>query len=352
MHPKGMHYEQRVGDMYRVQRQARCSAFLASLLTMAWTAGALAETAPSKDGAFAFGKARIEFRKSNVVRGDNYTLGDIASIKTVDAARERRLACLVLGRSPALGNRIMLNPRFLELSLDRLGVTDEASLDFPDRIYIQRDVQNLDMETLRRTIEKEVRDQLPFQGEIVVIERIQLPKSLRLPTGTVSYKTDFRLPRRGVGAVSFQVEILVDGASKERISGSLYTDMMVPVLKAERAVARGELVRADACKETTIRLSEVRGNPVRTEDLPKALRTKRDLMPGDLVTWYNVEREILVQRGQTVRLVLQSAGIRISTLGRVSSQGALGDLVEVVNAKSGKKLQGYVVDRQTIRVPF
>lgn len=297
-------------------------------------------------------EVRIQFRKSNLVRGADYTLGDVASIQSSDAERERRLACLVLGRSPALGRRIMLNPRLLEMSLERLGVADEASVDYPERIFLQREVQDLDMEALRKRIVEEIRKELPFEGQKAVVEKVLLPRSLRMPAGAVSFKIDFRVPRRGVGSVSFRVDVLIDGLSVRKLSGSLHVDLMVPVLKVGKNVARSELIRPDLVNPTTIRLSEVRGIPVQADELRLALRTRRNLAPGDLLTWYNVEREILVRRGQTVRLVLQRAGIRISTLGKARTKGALGDLVEAVNTRTGKKLRGYVVDRNTIRVLY
>ena len=72
-----------------------------------------------------------------------------------------------------------------------------------------------------------------------------------------------------------------------------------------------------------------------------------------MLSWSNVERQVLVRRGGAVNLVLETAGgMRISTLGKSRANGALGDRVEVINLASGKRVNAIVAGRQMARIPF
>jgi flagella basal body P-ring formation protein FlgA len=59
--------------------------------------------------------------------------------------------------------------------------------------------------------------------------------------------------------------------------------------------------------------------------------TARDLGP-----------QLLVRRGRPVELVYAQAGLHVSALGLAQEDGALGDLVRVINAESRRQLQGIV----------
>jgi flagella basal body P-ring formation protein FlgA len=293
---------------------------------------------------------QIEFHPSSLVRGQDYTLGDIASVQTNDPARERTIESLVLGRSPGLGSRMTLSPQRLEMDLARLGISEEAQCDYPKRMYLEREVQDIDLEDLRRAVLDTLHDEMPFEPGAAMIGEVRLPRKIRVPGGEVSFNTQLRLPRRGVGTVSFRTEILVDGHAADTVSGSLQLDRTVEVLTAAKSVARGEPISVGACQLVEKRLSELRGAPLASGDLRAALRAKRDLEPGVVLTWSNAEKEILVRSGKPVRMVLDQAGLRISTVGKSRANGALGDVIEVTNAKSGQRVRGVVVGRQTVRV--
>jgi flagellar basal body P-ring formation protein FlgA len=293
---------------------------------------------------------QIDFHTSSLVRGKDYTLGDIASVQSADADRERSLESLVLGRSPGLGSRMTLSPRSLAMSLERLGIGEEARCEYPKRIYLEREVQDVDLEDLREAILDALNDALPFEPEEAVVDEIRLPRRLRLPGGEVSYTTKLRFPRRGVGTVSFRTEIVVDGHLADTVSGSLKLDRLVEVLTVVRSLVRGEPIGVGTCQLVEKHLSELRGAPLTSKDLRAALRAKRDLELGAVLTWSNAEKEILVRSNKPVRMLLNQAGLRISTVGKSRANGALGDVIEVTNAKSGRRVRGVVVGRQTVRV--
>jgi flagella basal body P-ring formation protein FlgA len=60
----------------------------------------------------------------------------------------------------------------------------------------------------------------------------------------------------------------------------------------------------------------------------------------------------LVKRGDRVRIVLESAGLRISAFGQAKQKGAQGEMIPVVNLDSNKVIHARVVDSHTVRIEF
>jgi flagella basal body P-ring formation protein FlgA len=60
----------------------------------------------------------------------------------------------------------------------------------------------------------------------------------------------------------------------------------------------------------------------------------------------------VVSRGAQVVLVAAQGGLRITTPGIAKEDGGAGEIVRVVNAMSGKVVNGRVIDAETVEVTF
>jgi flagella basal body P-ring formation protein FlgA len=65
-----------------------------------------------------------------------------------------------------------------------------------------------------------------------------------------------------------------------------------------------------------------------------------------------VESPPLVKNGDRVRIVAESAGLRISAFGQVKQRGARGELIPVMNLDSNKVVHARVLDAQTVTIDF
>ena len=70
---------------------------------------------------------------------------------------------------------------------------------------------------------------------------------------------------------------------------------------------------------------------------------RRPLPAGRVLSERDLQAPRLVLRGRTVQLTYARPGLRLSVQGVAQSDGALGDLVRVVNLDSRRQLQGVVV---------
>lgn len=296
----------------------------------------------------------IAFQAESQVPGANYTLGDVAEVKTPSPKETARLKALVLGKSPQVGTSMPLSARQIASVLDNKGYGREnANLRFPKSMTLERTGNTVDRQAVKDAVEKEIRAHLGDAASGCVIGELQLPRNVVLPSGQIAWNIELRMPQKNTGAGAFVVEPSVDGVPQPRFTGSFRLDMNVDVLQAAGPIARGDVLRMSALRSAPAALSGVRGKPLTESDLKDSLTAKRALAPGEVLTWENVERRVLVKNGQTVRMELSSAGgMCISTQGQAKMSGALGDNIEVLNVSSGAKVRAVVSGPQTVTVPF
>lgn len=126
------------------------------------------------------------------------------------------------------------------------------------------------------------------------------------------------------------------------------------VLVAKQSLPRGHMLTADdvvAERQDVSRL--VGGYFVSADSSADAIvgkRLKHPLMAGRVVTPAMLEAEIVIERGQTVTLVVEGDGLNISMAGRALMDGAVDQRIRVENAGSGRVVEGLVRSPQVVEV--
>ncbi|HBF33891.1 TPA: flagella basal body P-ring formation protein FlgA [Candidatus Sumerlaeota bacterium] len=298
-------------------------------------------------------KVEIQFHAENKVSNVSYTLGDIADVVCSDPLEQARLEGLALGKCPQVGVTSPLSARQLAATLEIKGMSKDATLTFPKNMLLERCGKELDQKELREMMEAELRAKLPEALQGCVLSGVQTPRSLLLPVGALEWNVEMRLPPKNIGMGTFNAEPVVNGIPQMKFSGGFKIDQNVTTLQATTVLRKGEVLRAENCKDTSITLSSLRGKPITAADLGEALTAKRPLTPGENLTWENVERQVMVRNGQLVEMKLESVqGMSIITRGQAKMSGALGDTIDVVNVSSGTKIHAVVSGPEKVIVPF
>lgn len=81
-------------------------------------------------------------------------------------------------------------------------------------------------------------------------------------------------------------------------------------------------------------------------------RVKRPIGLNNVVKKDYLQDTYGVKKGDTVILIVQNGNLKISTKGVVREDGAVGDIVRVENASSGKIINGRVVELGMVEVNF
>jgi flagella basal body P-ring formation protein FlgA len=97
------------------------------------------------------------------------------------------------------------------------------------------------------------------------------------------------------------------------------------------ARAKGALVETSRAVGQTLRVSVRTGSPIRERDL---------------------EKTAMVFKGETVTIIAQSGGLKVTALGQAKENGALGQTISVINQDSKKTIAAKVVGPGQVEVIF
>lgn len=124
-----------------------------------------------------------------------------------------------------------------------------------------------------------------------------------------------------------------------RISGALYETAEVVTLG--RALARGETIRAsDIIAERRPKLEAA--DAIHRTDTAIGQAARRDLRAGQFLHAADLMKPELVGRGDTVTLVFESPGVKLTVQAKALEAGTQGDLVQVLNTQSKRIVQATV----------
>jgi flagella basal body P-ring formation protein FlgA len=65
-----------------------------------------------------------------------------------------------------------------------------------------------------------------------------------------------------------------------------------------------------------------------------------------------VETLPTVQKGDVVLMLVESAVLKVSTIGEALESGRRGETIRIRNIASNREVRAIVVDRKTVKVPF
>jgi len=145
-------------------------------------------------------------------------------------------------------------------------------------------------------------------------------------------------PRSG----RFEVAIELPGSRRQvmRYTGVLFEGVETAVLL--RPLARGEVIRRSDVTIERRRKSELQNDSIGPTDAVLGLAARQALRAGQALRRADIMKPELVQRNETVTLMFEVPGIRLTMRGKAMESGAEGDLVSVVNVQSKRTIQGTV----------
>ncbi len=133
-----------------------------------------------------------------------------------------------------------------------------------------------------------------------------------------------------------------------RLSGQIVA--MRDAATLARRLAVGAVLTAEDVVPLRVRSAALQGvNPL----LPRALigmALKHEVSPGQPLTQSDVMRPVMVARGATVRMTLDTSGIALTAMGLALESGGIGENIRVQNPTSHAVVVGEVTGAGTIRV--
>jgi flagella basal body P-ring formation protein FlgA len=298
----------------------------------------------------AMGGTSVRVYDRAEVLADEIRLGGIARIDGGDAALVRKLENVILGRSPLPGKTRTLDAALLISRLRQSGVDpDQLELQIPPEVLLTRGAVTIEREQIEQIVRRFLQKQI---GGTVIVKDIRVPETVVLPKGPL--KTSVSAPKNSelAGSLPLQVVFSVEPDFERRVWVAVSLERRVNVVVARRPLGRFKPVEAEDLEVKALDLAGLPEDRIEDPEVAVGKRTRRAVDAGTVLRPDLLEFPPLVKRGDRVRIVLESAGLRISAFGQAKQKGAQGEMIPVVNLDSNKVIHARVVDSHTVRIEF
>ena len=121
-------------------------------------------------------------------------------------------------------------------------------------------------------------------------------------------------------------------------------------VRSSRALLRGEDVAADAVEVVDLELKDMLVDRLPTQDEIVGARARRNIRVGEVLTEAAVVVPPVVKSGDEVRVSVSTGAIQLSSVGRASGSGHVGDLIRVLMPTSRKGLTARITGPKSVEI--
>ncbi|HCQ71237.1 MAG: flagella basal body P-ring formation protein FlgA [Alphaproteobacteria bacterium] len=283
----------------------------------------------------------VSLRQQSVISGDVIRLGDL--FHDLERNQDR-----VLGAAPRPGKSTTLSAKTLQrvaIAMDLPWRPSSAS----DYLTVTRAATVVSPETvegaLRTALSETMTDSLfniAFTGaQPEVILPPEMPDAAEI--SELEYNAQSRWFEATIMAPSKDNPVI-----QKRISGKIIPLAQIPTLKS--SLRSGDVIGRHDIRMITVPMHSVNHDTyLRAEDL-YGLTPRRIITAGSAIKEMDVEQPRIVQRGESVTMIYQHGGMRLTATGKAMEFGAKGDLIRVVNNQSSQSIDAIVTGTQEVTV--
>jgi flagella basal body P-ring formation protein FlgA len=203
---------------------------------------------------------------------------------------------------------------------------------------------------VRAALVRAVAERGPWEADRVVVSEVSLPTGFA-PAPDAALTVALPARDRVPGRVPFRVTVAAGGA-RESVWASARVEVMVPALVATRSIGRHQVLDRGVVRVADVPLSRLPGGAVIRPDQVVGQRTVRRIPQGRPVTRNMVEEPPVVTRGDRVTLIVRRPGLVVTAVGEAREDGAPDGMIQVLNLRSRRTVQGRVVDANTVEVAY
>jgi flagella basal body P-ring formation protein FlgA len=281
-------------------------------------------------------------------------LGDIANV-VPDGPEDQALAALLeaadLGGAPGPGQKLTLRRQQFESRLESSGApVNDARWLIPDVVTLTGGGQEADSDVIRRVILDYLQKSEPYASGRFELISVGSAPAPALPAGQVEYRFAPQ-PSSNPGYLAGTVFFSVDGREAARLRVTALVDLEVPALLAVRDLSRGHVLAEEDLTESYVSFSRAKGSLTDTSQAA-GQTLKVSVRAGSPIRDRDLRVTSLISKGDTVSIVAQAGGLKVTALGQAKEDGALGQTISVVNMDSKKIVLAKVIGPGQVEVLF
>ncbi len=206
----------------------------------------------------------------------------------------------------------------------------------------------------------EVTDYLQEQAQTFVLDQLDVPLDAQaeVTAGTIDERLPLNHCEEGLTiSLPAKMEIRRNTTVYLKCEGDKPWDLYLPVrvsIQKPYVTVAAPVAKGDILSESMLTLAYQDQTLIRGDYLtdPASLiggRSKRELKPGQPIRLTQV---CVVCKGDQVTLSAENSSMQIKTMARALQDGSFGDMIRLVNIRSGKTVQGKVNAVGSVVVTF
>ena len=277
---------------------------------------------------------RPTLKLKSQVASDAVRLGDL--FDNIDAEK----AQIRLDQAPAPGNIITYQPSQLAAFARNYGL-DWKPQTYLDKVVVERPGQLVS----RTTVDAALRNAMAAKGvtgdiEFEIASRAYQLFVSEVQAPTVAVELSHYDPDSRSFIAEFRAPADEPRADRVRVAGRAYSMLDVPVLN--RRMLPNEIIRTSDLTLVKMRAGPLLANNVTTVEDLVGRTPKRPLQAGQPIRNVDVGAFTLVQRNESVTLIVRTKAMTVTAQGKALDDGVEGQTVRVQNPKSNRTVEGRV----------
>jgi flagellar basal body P-ring formation protein FlgA len=302
---------------------------------------------------FASDMASIKvFEHAQVEKGE-VRLEHVARISCGDMEMAQRLKEIVIAKAPLPGKTRKIQGDYVKIRLKQHGIDpSRVRMQLPETIHVTRDHVEVGKERIKEIVLSYVQGRIPWDRSRVRIGDIRINSGVMLPKGKITYEIHAPKNEALLGNIPLSVLFMVDGRVHKKVWASVRIEVLTSVVVARRTLRRNHLITEGDIHLQTRDLAGMPNGVITGLEQVLGKKTKRKIEGNTVLRSDLIEFPPLVRRGDMVRIVAESGGLRITAFGKIMGKGRRGDRVRVVNLDSNKSIYARVQNSSTVRVDF
>jgi flagella basal body P-ring formation protein FlgA len=290
--------------------------------------------------ALAGGTPPVLLRPQVTVGGPDVRIGDVFTNAGAAAAA-------VFARSPQVGQPLILDALTLHRLARGYGLAWQPGSP-AERAVVERASTVVDAHQITTLVQQELAAR-GLEGDDLYVELAVPGTGMAIPAeATVGIERFAYTPTGRRFTATVAATIGGTAVHRTSISGQISRMVELPVLT--RMLRRGEPIEADDIQWLEMRDQRLPGNAILDAEQLIGLTPRRSLRPGVPILTSDVRPPLLIERGGTVTLVLETPAMTLTAVGQALQDGALGDVVRIANLQSRSVVSGEITAAGTVRV--
>jgi flagella basal body P-ring formation protein FlgA len=295
-----------------------------------------------------FAETTVRLLPEVEVKGGKVRLGQIARIETENETMGEKLRDVAVTSAPRPGKSRRITRAHVEAMIERGGIDPKSIKIEGDSVLVRTSYQRVEAKRLMKAIEEFLRERAgSIESKVSILPTTPL-KDLSLPTGevSISVRSISKDPLRGW----FRAILRVDGEVVEEVPIFAKVKVEKEVVVAVKPIGAGERISADKVTVKRMMIGPEEGDALgKVEDVLGKI-CSRSIAKGSPIRRSSLRLPVIVRRGDLVKIVARYGLIRITARGKAVENGRLGDLIEVENLNSKRRIHAEVVSPGVVMV--